>query len=231
MAPSGSEGRIPLSAPRARVLGAVANLGGLDRPVTLAEIADALGGHPNTSRQHLDALTASGLLDVVDVHRPTSGRRPRGYTLSELGRRALTPAGGDGYREIVSAVAAHHRATGRGRAEARQIGEVWGERRAAALPPEAADDPEAAVTDMLAMLGFDPAPAPDGDGLLLRACPLLGVAQENPDFACTLHEGMVQGVVRRLGGHRHVRLLPLADPRGCRLSLGLAAPAPPAAGL
>ena len=64
-----------------------------------------------------------------------------------------------------------------------------------------------------------PIPAPDGHGLLLRTCPLHGLARENPDFACTLHEGMVKGVVRRLGGHQTVRLLPFAHAQGCRLSI------------
>ena len=152
-----------------------------------------------------------------DVPRLTSGRRPHGYTLAEAGRRALTPAGGDGYREIVEAVAAHHVAAGRGPAEAHQIGEAWGRQRADALGPGAADNPVGAVADLLAMLGFDPAPAPDGPGLLLRSCPLHGLAKDNPEFACTLHEGMVKGVIRRLGGRQAVRLLPFAHPHGCRL--------------
>lgn len=215
------EARIPLSPARARVLSAVASLGGDARPVTLTEISDLLGGHPNTSRQHLDALTANGLLDVSDIARSMSGRRPHGYTLTEAGRLSLAPSSGDGYREIVEAVVAHHKARGRGPEEARMIGQVWGEQRAATLQPAAAADPGGAVTDMLAMLGFDPAPAPDGDGLLLRSCPLHSIAKENPDFACALHQGMVTGVVRRLGGTSHgVRLLPFDHPHGCRLRFG-----------
>ena len=218
-----------LSASRARVLAAVSSLGGAGgRPVTLAELAGALGGHPNTSRQHLDALVASGLLDARDVARASSGRRPRGYTLSDAGRRSLAPAGEDGYREIVEAVVAHHVAAGRGPDEAHQIGEAWGEQRASALPPSAGDDPVGAVTELLGMLGFDPAPM--ADGFLLRSCPLLGIAQKNQEFACTLHEGMVRGVIRRVGGRQVVRLRPFAHPHGCQLSFGEpddGMPAPP----
>ena len=98
-----------LSASRARVLAAVSSLGGAGgRPVTLAELAGALGGHPNTSRQHLDALVASGLLDARDVARASSGRRPRGYTLSDAGRRSLAPAGEDGSQRPILQVESVH---------------------------------------------------------------------------------------------------------------------------
>lgn len=214
-----SDVRVPLSPPRARVLSAVSALGGRDRPVVLAEVAEVLGGHPNTSRQHLDALAASGLLHVQPVPRATSGRRPHGYTLTDTGRRALASPDDGGYRDVVEAVAAHHVATGRSREEASEIGEYWGERRASELPPEAAQHPTEAVTDMLSMLGFDPVPSDDGVGLVLRQCPLHGVAIDNPDFTCTMHEGMVKGVVRWLGTGQRVRLLPFASPKGCHLVL------------
>ncbi len=219
VAPSVRDPRVPLSPPRARVLSAVASLGGLSRPVTLAEVTEVLGGHPNTSRQHLDALAAAGLLDVTDVPRATSGRRPHGFSLTDTGRRALAPSGEEGYREIVSAVAAHHTETGAGPRQAERIGELWGSKRAADLEPRP-EDPVTAVTDMLAMLGFEPMPAPDGDGLVLRACPLHGIVADNAEFTCSMHEGMVRGVVRRLGGNQTVRLLPMAVPEGCRLLFG-----------
>lgn len=208
------DSRVPVSAPRSRVLSAVATLGVDGHPVTLSEVAQLLGGHPNTSRQHLDALAAAGLLDVTDVARPTSGRRPHGYTVTDTGRRALSPSDNGGYREIVEAVAAHHVANGRPASEAAEIGELWGERTA---PPVLGDAVEA-ITDMLDMLGFDPAPAPDGDGFVLRSCPLLGIATESPEFACTMHEGMLRRVLRRVGGGQRVRLLPFYDVHGCRLS-------------
>lgn len=216
---SAADARIPLSAPRARVLTAVSSLGGTERPVTLAQVAELLGGHPNTSRQHLDALAASGLLDVQDVPRPTSGRRPHGYTLTDSGRRAIAVPEVDGYRDVVEAVAAHHTANGRGADEASAIGEFWGQRQASQLPEDAHDHPSETVTDMLAMLGFDPAPSPDGHGVVLRQCPLHGVAQDNPEFTCTMHEGMVKGVVRWLGTGQNVKLLPFASPSGCHLIL------------
>lgn len=221
MALNGSTGagRMPLSESRRRVLNAVATMTPGGDPVTLSDVAAELGGHPNTSRQHLDALADSGLLDVTDIARGTSGRRPHGYTLTEAGRRTLADPHPGGLVDIVSAVSAHHRATGRAASEASDIGEIWGKRTAEAMPEDAADNPGEAVVDMLSMLGFDPAPAPDGHGLLLRNCPLLGAAPDDPEFACKLHEGMVRGVVRRLGGPSTVRLIPFAEQHGCRLSI------------
>lgn len=193
----------------------MASLGADGHPVTLVEVAEVLGGHPNTSRQHLDALAAAELLEVTDVPRPTSGRRPHGYSLTDSGRRALAPSDGGGYREIVEAVAAHHAASGRGRAEAGEIGELWGERVVASGEV----DTSGSITEMLDMLGFDPAPAPDGDGYVLRSCPLIAIAQETPEFACTLHEGMLRGVLKRIGGDVRVRLLPFYGIHGCKVTL------------
>ncbi|HET9633503.1 MAG TPA: hypothetical protein VFP73_13960, partial [Terrabacter sp.] len=62
---SATSGPIPLpelSAARLRVLQAASSRGDTGQGAWGGELADQLGGHPNTTRAHLGALVADGLL-------------------------------------------------------------------------------------------------------------------------------------------------------------------------
>lgn len=208
-----------LSAPRERALRAVAELSA-EGPVTLAEAAARLGGHPNTTRQHLDRLHAEGFLAAELLAQGRPGRRPKGFLLTPLGRRALTTSSGAECSRLAGAVASYHIQTGGGPDEARAIGELWGEGSARPLDGEPAPPMEALV-EVLDILGFAPGvqQAAEGPTLVLQACPLVN-ATENAPFLCTLHEGMIHGVLRSLGGRQRVTL-ERADPGagGCRIHL------------
>ena len=81
--------RNSLSNPRLRVLEAVHHLGG--EHVTINQLATHLGGHPNASRAHLTALARDGFIKIADIPREGPGRRPRGHTLTDAGRRVIDP--------------------------------------------------------------------------------------------------------------------------------------------
>lgn len=231
---------------RERVLRAVADAEG---PVMLADLVARLGGHPNTTRQALDALVADGLVDRRTVPRATRGRPPFAFRVTDLGRRVL---GGGDYAELVGAFATYLVGRGRPAEEAREVGRIWGAGRATTLPPVgtagvadgadsggtagvadgadsggtagAADgaDSVGAVVDVLEALGFDPERLPAGTGgvsLVLRACPLLELVEQHPDVSCALHHGLVDGVLQRLGASVGVDLTPFSEPDGCRLRL------------
>lgn len=224
-----------LSPARRRVLRAVAELGASE-PVTLHAVAERLGGHPNTSRQQLDALVASGLLAAITLPTHGPGRPPRGYRVTASGRAALgTFEPASEYRELVGAFATY--LVGRPAEDAREVGRVWGEAKADAIgavaqeaepssllpsrPGAARPSAPAQLIELLDTLGFDPAPiATDAGrhGVVLRACPLLDTAGDHPEVMCELHRGMVDGVMRRLGASDGVTLEPFADPDGCRLT-------------
>jgi len=212
-----------LSAARERVLRAVADAAG---PVTLADLAERLGGHPNTTRQQLDALAVDGLVDARVLQRETRGRPPQAFTLTDLGRRAL--GAHPEYAEMLGAFATYLVRRGRPGEEAREVGAIWGAERAdavasrlaagASAPPGPADG----LVEVLAMLGFEPERArtpADEPAVVLRACPLLGLAREHPEVICELHRGLVDGVMRRLGASGGVELIPFAEPDGCRVRL------------
>ena len=208
-----------LSAPRSRVLDAVARLGGGRRPVRLEEVANELGGHPNSSRQHLDALVEAGLLDVVTIMHRETGRPPRGYSLTRRGRATLGTTGEDASRELLAAASSFFGETEEGPEQARRMGEKWGASRArTAAAASGPSEPEEVVTDVFTALGFDPG-RPGKGQVLLRACPLADLARANPTFICKAHEGMARGMMQELGVDGVVRLEPFADPNGCVLHL------------
>lgn len=222
-----------------RVLRAVADRGGA--AVTLAELAERLGGHPNTTRRHLTALVDAGRLDVAPLPQPGSGRPPLGYRLTRAGRRALAGAEPDRHRELMQATATVLARHGAGAAQAREIGREWGARLdlGRKVGGDAADA-WTALLEVLDVLGFDPAPVADGDAdaagagpgaddgsgapagagpgeALLRGCPYLDVAEEHPEFMCPVHEGLAAEIFARLGGPDRVRLIPRAVGEDCLL--------------
>lgn len=210
----------PLSNARLRVLRAVSDLGG--QHVTIAQLAGHLGGHPNASRAHLSALVVHQLLAVADVPGTGPGRRPRGYSLTDAGRRAVAPTSAETIG-LAGAFASYLVQTGHGAKEAREIGQLWGEQQASALPADTtANDSVEAVVEVLDILGFDPArlEVPDGEALVLRTCPLLPAAPDDPTFICEVHHGLIDGVLRRIGASEGITLLPFSEPDGCRVELG-----------
>lgn len=201
-----------LTPARARVLQAVADAPGS----TLSQLSDALGGHPNTTRQHLESMAAERLIDIAPLPRSGPGRRPLGFTLSAHGRRALALASGVDAGPL-GALIAYVEAGDAPVETATSIGRLWGEREVEALGlDEPHADASGALATTLDALGYDP--RADGDDLVLRACPMLAVAGKNPGVVCALHGGMLDAVAEHLDVS--VTLRPFSDADGCRVFVG-----------
>ena len=218
-----------LSSARERVLRAVAGLAGefLDNWVTLEAVAHHLGGHPNTSRQQLSALVEAGMVEVASFPTGRPGRRPQGFRITARGRAALTDHDqSDEYRDLVGAFATYlvQQDGETASTHARAVGEIWGSQQAAHLSPTGstpAKEPIDGLVEVLDMLGFSPSrrATADGEALTLSTCPLLDLALQHPGVICEMHEGMVDAVLHTLGSQEGVRLLPMADPEGCRIEM------------
>lgn len=208
-----------ISASRRRVLQAALELGGSQ--VTISQVSKHLGGHPNSARQHLDALVVAKLLTAEDVHSDRPGRRPRGYTLTALGRQTVGAGRVDETRELADVFASYLVASGSGQTEARAIGRAWGDKRADELSADQAERPLDAVIEVLDILGFDPSTVhtDKGDAVILHTCPLLEMAHGSPEFVCNIHHGLIDGVLRRIGAREGVELLPFSESDGCRMNL------------
>lgn len=214
---SGTPGR-SLSGQRAAVL---ERLQQAAAPATVTALAEELGVHVNTVREHLDALVAAGF--AVRDRAPAAGRgRPAWqYTATDLVEQDVRLRD---YAGLTGALAGHlERTSTDAGADARAIGRTWGAELAGEVPAEPGAGPETArhrTVALLSMLGFAPEAGSAAASVALRRCPLLDVARAHPDVVCNVHLGIAQGALEAFGGDPEpATMLPFAEPGACRLHL------------
>ncbi len=185
-------------------------------PLDVADVAAALGGHPNTARGHLEALADRGF--VRRIARATGRRgRPRlAYEATARGHLALAPTG---LEQLLQAFAEHLSTVGDPSAHAEAVGRIWGSLLARRTDADSATDE---VLALLEHVGFSPHRDPGVAGLrvALRTCPLLDAARAHPEVVCEVHRGMVSGALAAQGQpSASVALQPFAEPGACRLEV------------
>lgn len=184
--------------------------------VTVAELAERAGQHPNTIREHLDTLVADGLAE-----RERAGAEGRGRP-SWLYAAVSRPPAAPEYAGLATALAMQiARTSDNPREEALEAGATWGaqlaERRATPTTPAAARQ---SVVELLGGLGFDPEADQRRQHVRLRECPLLEAAMEQPDVVCSVHLGLVRGALDTWHtSTEQTSLLPFAEPGACLLHL------------
>jgi|SRR4051794_12276907 predicted ArsR family transcriptional regulator len=192
------------------------------RPLVTAEIAEALGLHPNTVRPHLDRMREVGLLDVTTDARGEVGRPQHRYSLAaDAPSLGLEPPTVPVLARMVLAMAERLDA---GPDDAVAVGEAEGAARAAryAASPSALE----ALVDDLDRLGFDPVVAadelddPDTAIVAFANCPFAEFAATHPELVCGLHRGLVAGFVETMGDAVMVEFCPLAHRTPCQVSIG-----------
>lgn len=204
-----------LSAARRKVLLVVAGAG--ERGVTVVQVADELGGHPNGARAHLEALAEDGLVSVENIESGSRGRPARCYAVTPVGRRALGESGDDSYRSLSQAFA-RYVATNGDAEEARKIGLMWAEMLANDQTVR-----DGGLVGLLSALGFSPVGETPTDErpqtVQLHTCPLLSEARDNPEVVCAIHEGLIAGSLAHWGRPGRVRLEPFSGPGMCSLRI------------
>lgn len=186
--------------------------------VTVGQVADALGLHGNTARAHLEGLAAAGL--VIRSQRPAQGRgRPSMLYRADVWAPA-DPRVRD-YAHLAAALATMiTRTSADPVADARMAGAAWGTAMVEGKLPSTARRARREVVDVLADLGFDPAPNDRLTSVALRRCPLLDVARTHTQVVCQVHLGLVQGAMHEMGHDApDADLLPFSEPGACRLYL------------
>ncbi len=175
----------------------VALLRTADAPLDTASIAESVGLHPNGVRLQLQRMERRGLVGS-EAARGGVGR-PR--TLWRLMPRAIAEAdlphtGWAMARSLARAIPA----TPARLKEVEAAGEQMGAELAQDLGPVPGGDTRDAVGQALAALGFDPGRRDDGavSRYRLRTCPYAEAVRENPAVVCTLHRGVVRGVLDRV---------------------------------
>lgn len=225
-----------LSTARANVLRAVIADGGA---MTVAALAQQLGQHPNTVREHLDALVEDERIERLRSN-PTGRGRPawlyraigdhgagRG-PLDPSGQIMTGPLGTDGQEYIALAVALIDQvsvSSPNPRSVARQAGERWGraladQQLAMDATPRPDVEPVERVVEMLRELRFEPRDSGDPKMVRLTTCPFLDAAKRHPEVVCQVHLGIVRGAMERLGADPDsTDLTAFAEPGACLLRL------------
>jgi len=195
-------------------------LRGQAEPVGLHALAASTGLHPNTVREHLDALLHEGL--AARRRAPAVGRgRPAWLYEATLGP---TGTSGNEYAGLAAALAALIERTSDSPAEAAaEAGVAWGRQLAAQTGQPLGKSPAAArrqVIEIFDRMGFAPQPDRSNVETRLTRCPLLQAAHESPTVVCNVHLGIVRGAMATYGYDGSAsELHPFSEPGACRLRL------------
>jgi predicted ArsR family transcriptional regulator len=184
-------------------------------PLSTAEVATSLGLHVNTVRPHLERMRDVGLLEVHADARGGVGRPQNRYALvPDAPSLGLEPPLFPLATRLLLRLAAEAGATAEDAVEiGREQGQADGHR--GQLPCVQA------VVDRLATLGFDPAVVPTEDGVTVAFthCPFRDLAEAHPELVCSLHRGLVEGLVREVGGGEVSAFRDLVDRDPCQVDL------------
>jgi len=191
------------------------------RPLSTADIADALDLHPNTVRPHLDRMRDVGLLEVDADSKGSVGRPQHRYSLAaDAPSLGLEPSA---FRLLARLLVNVATTAGLDSETIARAGREQG-RAAIAGRPHTRSCVDALMAE-LADLGFDPAVATDGTTttIAFTHCPFSELAAEHPEVVCHLHRGLVEGMVEQLGGVGTTveRFATLADRDPCRVDLAV----------
>lgn len=186
-----------------------------DGPLTVIEVAEAVGRHTNTVREHLDRLVAARFAERRAEERLTRGRprllylattRAAGATLDERLRSSLT-------RLFLADLSSVDDAPDATRAPGQTID-------GAASSDHAEREQLAALGVHLEDLGFDPEPEPENRCVHLRRCPFATLARDRTELTCSVHLDVIRGVMSTAGGPLTAdRLEPFVGPEHCLLHL------------
>lgn len=201
---------------RARVLALLQDAG---EPMTAGTLGERLGLHANSIRFHLDALASDGLVVRHREERAGPGRPRMLYTAAGSAR----PAARRSYRllaEVLTALlvetlpdpAAAAERAGRILAGSLSTGD-----ESAPRPRER--EALQTLVDTLDRIGFESRVVdepPDSLRLEVSHCPFLEVAEAHHDVVCSVHLGLIHGILDRAQAPvRAETLEPLVEPSRC----------------
>lgn len=212
-------------------------------PSTIDALAQTLGLHANTVREHLARLTELDYVRREAEVRTTRGRPRMVYRATSssdvladpeaqarlnaaIAQTAFTSALMREFVGVGPDVA--DRATTAGRSIGRGLGATEEPHLGPAqnaLPAPGSEREVLALEAHLDSFGFDPQLDSETLTFHLWRCPFLEMAKERPDVVCSVHKGLAQGVLEQAGGGLEVsELRPFVGLHHCTLTLRGASP-------
>jgi predicted ArsR family transcriptional regulator len=200
-----------------------------DTPLPAGTVAGRVRLHANTARFHLDGLVEAGLVERDVEEREQPGRPRILYTA----RRGSPQAGQRSYQLLAQILTSYVAGRSPKPAEAgQQAGQAWGRYLAdKPLPFRRLSGPEATeqLTRMLDDIGFAPETATRkrDQQVRLHHCPFRETAEQHQDVVCSVHLGLMQGLLAALDAPVEAqRLDPFVEPDLCVTHLGRRASRP-----
>ena len=193
------------------------------RPVSIREMSRRLSLHPNTLRPHLRRLEEAGLVQHEVRKAAAVGRPQTLYSARPVEGEATRD-----YRLLAEMLCGLVRGK-RALEQARELAGQWG----AYLVAQGGPKPGvrlprgrnlAILQDALSRAGFDPRfRRLQGSAIevSMRACPFRDLADDHRELVCTLHRGLVEGMLRGLKPPLELQeFRPFAERGICRLRAG-----------
>jgi predicted ArsR family transcriptional regulator len=183
--------------------------------LTIAQIADQLGVHPNTVRFHLDSLVTEGRVERVEPDHRRPGRPP--LLFCAVG--GMDPGGTRRYRVLADILTLAFAGDPHASAKALEAGRAWARR--IARPTRQHPGVEASINRLVKLLdefGFAPQRRKThGEAQVgLRHCPFLELAEDRSAVVCPIHRGLMLGALEAWRAPITVhRLDPFVEPDLC----------------
>jgi len=193
------------------------------RPVSVRELSARLGLHVNTLRPHLRRLEDAGLVSSEAQRGSTSVGRPQ-TVYSAVDREEREGRDYRLFADIVAGLVSGARQRDRAIATAREWGAYLMGRSAPRPDARISSGPNLAVLqEALAEAGFEPRFRRRGRArvdITLRDCPFRDLIEEHRDLVCSLHRGLIEGMLASSRPPMRLAALePLVDRTSvCRLS-------------
>ena len=178
----------------ARRADVLARLREAEGPLSVQQVASQTGLHVNTARFHLDALVGEGLAGRAAEARDLPGRPRILYTART---DVLGPRSYGLLAEMLTGLVASLDDAG---PVAVETGRACGRHLVDRPTPSQrvdANEATARLNRVLDSIGFQPEVRHGSDGIeiWLRHCPFREVAQRHSDVVCTIHLGLIEGVL------------------------------------
>lgn len=163
-------------------------------PRSTVQVAQLLDLHPNTVRPHLERMRELGLLEVSARTSGGVGRPQHLYALAaDAPSLGLEPPVYPAIAGMLLALASEAGLSGE---DAAEVGRDHGRTLASGYGGDALQATMSLLTDW----GFDPQPVDvEQSWVWFGHCPFSDLAEANPELVCSLHRGLIEGLLEARG--------------------------------